>query len=103
MPIGAALFDLDGTLVDSLPLCYVAFRSAVELSGGAVLSDAEIHALFGPSEDGMMQRVFPDDWHGALGFYFKEYERLLPTCPAMIPDLVTALQRLKTLGIPIGW
>src|SRR5262249_12894821 len=49
----------DGTLVDTFAICYRAFRRAVERSGGRALDDAEVHALFGPSEDGMMQRVLP--------------------------------------------
>jgi len=60
MTIGAALFDLDGTLADTLPLCYVAFSPVARSIARPALSDAEIHALCGPSEDGMMRRVLPD-------------------------------------------
>jgi len=52
------------------------------------LSDAEIHALFGPSEDGMMRRVLPDRWPAAPDLYFDEYARLLPTCPDLAPEIV---------------
>src|SRR2546425_9467822 len=95
MSLGAVLFDLDGTLVDTLPVCYLAFRNAVTSSGGPALSDAEIHALFGPSEDGMMQRVLPAGWQQALPRYFEEYERLLPICLTVIPELVSALALLQ--------
>jgi phosphoglycolate phosphatase-like HAD superfamily hydrolase len=101
-PLRAALFDLDGTLADTLAICYVSFRNAVSRSGGRGLGDAEIHALFGPSEDGMMQQVLPDGWEAALGVYFAEYERLLPTCAAIVPELVSALALLRERRIPTG-
>jgi HAD superfamily hydrolase (TIGR01509 family) len=94
-PPAAVLFDLDGTLVDTLAICYLAFRRAVESAGGRTLGDAEIHALFGPSEDGMMQRVFPRGWKRALKHYFEEYERLLPTCAEVIPEVASALALLR--------
>jgi hypothetical protein len=40
--------------------------------GGRSLSDAEIHRLFGPSEDGMMQRLLPAGWQNALPLYFTD-------------------------------
>jgi phosphoglycolate phosphatase-like HAD superfamily hydrolase len=95
MPLRAVLFDLDGTLVDTLAICYLAFRHSVDQVGGPPLTDADIHALFGPSEDGMMQRVLPSGWQPALDIYFGEYARLLPTCPAIIPDLASALALLR--------
>jgi len=33
--LAGALFDLDGTLVDTFAICYLAFRRAVERAGGS--------------------------------------------------------------------
>ena len=49
-----------------------------------------------------MQRVLPDRWRAALPFYFEEYERLLPTCPTIVPELVSALALLKRRRIRTG-
>ena len=95
MALGAVLFDLDGTLVDTLPVCYLAFRGALERAGAPTMTDGEIHALFGPSEEGMMQRVLPEDWERVLPAYFEEYQRLLASCPAIIPELGAALALLR--------
>src|SRR5207244_5815989 len=100
--LAAVLFDLDGTLVNTLAVCYLAFRRALQRAGATPLSDAEIHALFGPSEDGMMRRVLPETWQSALPGYFEEYERLLPTCPTVIPELGAALALLRERRIPTG-
>ncbi len=93
------LFDLDGTLVDTLAICFLGFRRAVESAGGPALSDADIYALFGPSEDGMMQRVLPDGWERALPAYFDEYARLLPTCSPVAADLTASLGLIRRRGI----
>jgi len=100
--LAAALFDLDGTLVDTLAVCYLAFRRALERAGAPSLSDGEIHALFGPSEEGMLRRVLPETWQSALPAYFAEYERLLPTCSPVIPELAAALALLRERRIPTG-
>ena len=99
MSLEAVMFDLDGTLVDTLPVCYLAFRRALERAGASPMPDGEIHAMFGPSEEGMLQRVLPEDWPRALPAYFEEYERLLAMCPAVIPELTAALAMLRTRGI----
>jgi pyrophosphatase PpaX len=93
------LFDLDGTLVDTLPVCYLAFREALVRAGAPAMTDAEIHALFGPSEEGMFQRALPNAWERALPAYFAEYERLLSMCPAVIPELGAALALLRARGV----
>ena len=95
MKLAAVLFDLDGTLVDTLPICYLAFRGALEGAGAPTMTDSEIHALFGPSEEGMLQRALPGDWERVLPAYFKEYQRLLPSCPAVMPELAAALALLR--------
>jgi pyrophosphatase PpaX len=64
--LAGAIFDLDGTLVDTLPVCFAAFRRAVERLRGPPYSDDAIRALFGPSEEGMMQRAMPGQWREAV-------------------------------------
>jgi beta-phosphoglucomutase-like phosphatase (HAD superfamily) len=44
--------DLGGTLADTLPVCFVAFRQAIETLTGRRLSDEETLVHFGPSEEG---------------------------------------------------
>jgi HAD superfamily hydrolase (TIGR01509 family) len=50
VPLQAAVFDLDGTLIDSLPLTFRAFRSALGPILGREPTDREIYARFGPAD-----------------------------------------------------
>ena len=56
----AVLFDLDGTLADSLPLSIAGFQHAASTVAG--VTDDEVRARFGPSEEGMFRRAIPDRW-----------------------------------------
>jgi phosphoglycolate phosphatase-like HAD superfamily hydrolase len=44
----------------------------------------------------------PGNWERALDVYFAEYERLLPMCPMVAPELVSALALLKRHRVPTG-
>ena len=55
--IKALIFDLDGTIGDTLPLCIKAFRRSIEPLIGRSVSDAEIIATFGPSEEGTIMAL----------------------------------------------
>jgi len=48
--LSAVVFDLDGTLIDSLPLTFHAFRAAIEPFLGRPVADEEIYARFGPAD-----------------------------------------------------
>jgi phosphoglycolate phosphatase-like HAD superfamily hydrolase len=51
------VLDLDGTLVDSLPHLFRAFREAVRPFVRRPPTDAEIVATFGPAERGCLERL----------------------------------------------
>jgi phosphoglycolate phosphatase-like HAD superfamily hydrolase len=59
MKIRAVIFDLDGTLADTLPLCIQAFRASVQPLIHRCPSDEEIVATFGPSEEGTIMALAP--------------------------------------------
>jgi phosphoglycolate phosphatase-like HAD superfamily hydrolase len=74
MKIRGMIFDLDGTLLNSLPVCYSGFRSTLRKFLGREYSDAKINALFGPSEEGMLKKLLPDQWEESLQYYLAAYE-----------------------------
>ena len=98
--IAGAIFDLDGTLADTIPICFVTFRRALERLDGPSYTDTEIRARFGPSEDGMFQRALPARWQEAFTAYLEEYERHLPLCEGLFPGVADALRVLRERRIP---
>jgi len=98
----AVLFDLDGTLGDTIPVCWAAFRAALEEHQGRRYSDAEITAMFGPSEEGVFQRLVPDRWQACLQSFLAAYEREHDRCPAPFPGIERALRSLRSRGVRLG-
>jgi phosphoglycolate phosphatase-like HAD superfamily hydrolase len=99
--ISGAIFDLDGTIADTFAICFATFRNALAHVAGPAMTDAEIQAAFGPSEDGMFQRVVPARWEDAFTAYLGEYERHLPLC-AVFPGVAAALASLRARGLPLA-
>ena len=101
MRLAGAIFDLDGTIADTFGICFATFRNALACVSGPSLSDMEIQARFGPSEDGMFQRVVPARWEEAFRAYLGEYERHLPLC-AVFPGVAASLAWLREHHVPLA-
>lgn len=89
------IFDLDGTIADTLPLCINAFRLAVEPLANKELTDEEIIATFGPSEEGTIMALAPNNYEEGIAGYLQYYTVLHSHCPAPftgIPQLLANLQ-----------
>jgi phosphoglycolate phosphatase-like HAD superfamily hydrolase len=102
MKLAGAIFDLDGTLADTLPVCYAAFRGACERLDGPVYTDEQIRGLLGPSEEGMLQRAMPSRWEEGLEILLAEYRRHLGLCPGLFPAVASALALLRERKVPLG-
>ena len=60
------IFDLDGTLVRTNELIYASFNHLMERHLGHRMEPAEIVALFGPPEEGAIEKVFGPERTPAL-------------------------------------
>jgi phosphoglycolate phosphatase/pyrophosphatase PpaX len=96
------IFDLDGTIADTIPVCCAAFREAISRHTGRVLRDAEIVALFGPSEEGIIHGLVGDGWEACLESYLVAYEREHVACPAAFDGLSELLDGLRRRGLRLG-
>jgi phosphoglycolate phosphatase/pyrophosphatase PpaX len=96
------IFDLDGTLADTIPVCCAAFRAALREHTGRVWHDAEIVALFGPSEEGIIRDIVGDSWEQCLETYLAAYEREHVTCPDAFDGVSELLDGLRRCGIRLG-
>jgi HAD superfamily hydrolase (TIGR01549 family) len=98
-----AIFDLDGTIADTLPLIYEAFNAALEPVAGRRLSEPEIRALFGPPDSWSIRDYAGETESDAayarfLDVYEREHERLAGLHSGM-DDLIRAC---KTAGMKLG-
>lgn len=100
--IKAAIFDLDGTLANTLPLCIEAFRKSVEPLINRSISDAEIIATFGPSEEGTIMALAPNHYDKAVSDYLQFYESLHEMCPVPFNGIKEILEILKNKAVHIS-
>jgi HAD superfamily hydrolase (TIGR01549 family) len=93
--IKAVIFDLDGTLANTLPLCIEAFRKSIEPLTGKSITDEEIIATFGPSEEGTIMALAPEHYEKGISGYLQHYETMHHMCSEAfdgIPELLSGLR-----------
>ncbi len=100
--IKAVIFDLDGTIANTLPLCISSFRRSIEPLAGRAISDADIIATFGPSEEGTILALASDNYDKGVSDYLRFYEENHNMCPAAFEGIPELLASLKEKGIRIA-
>jgi len=97
------MFDFDGTIADTHPLCLAAFRAAIKSTGGREFTDDEIRAAYGPSEDGCLKALVGERAGEGLKVYLEYYqahhERL---CPALFPGLWEIFSLVRARGAALA-
>jgi phosphoglycolate phosphatase-like HAD superfamily hydrolase len=89
----AVLFDLDGTLVDSLTVTFESIREVVRTRTGRTLADEEIYARFGPPDHEILAGFLPTGTEReAFQDLLRSYARHLPRIALFpgVPDLLDA-------------
>jgi phosphoglycolate phosphatase-like HAD superfamily hydrolase len=99
MPLQGVIFDLDGTVGDTLPVCFVAFREVFQSFLGRTYSDKEIRGMFGPTEEGMIEQAIPDRFEEAFTAYLAAYERAHVGCLQPFPGMCRVLDALERHGV----
>lgn len=93
--VRGVIFDLDGTVGDTLPLCIRAFKNALEPLINRSLSEEEIVATFGPSEEGTIMALAPDHYQRGLKDYLYHYKALHQMCSTPFAGIIELLKDLK--------
>lgn len=100
------IFDLDGTLVDTLPLIYRSFNAALYPVLGRELSDSEIRATFGPPDNQIISEFVdePVERDAAIDRYVsvyrqdhQEYARVFEGIPEFLEDAASLGVRLAVV------
>lgn len=102
MIVKAVIFDFDGTLADTLPLCIRAFRSSIEPHLGRTVSDEEIIATFGPAEQGTIQALIPHAYAEGVAAYLTHYEQFHPDYPELFPGIQSLLDELQARQVRLA-
>ena len=100
--LDGVIFDLDGTLTDTLPIAFSAFRAAVAQFTQRQFTDEELIRFFGPTEEGILRRILPSGWERCFEVYLDEYTSRHADCSAPFPGMTGVLDLLKTRGVPLG-
>ena len=99
----AVIFDFDGTLANTLPICYFAFQSVFKDFDNKVLSANEIKEMFGPSETGIIRNNLShaniDD---AIEQYYAKYSEFHDQLVDNNEEIEHLLRNLKNAGIKLG-
>lgn len=102
-PVKTAVFDLDGTLGNTLPLIYRAFNAALGPEYGRALSDAEIRKLFGPPDNYILSRLLPGEpGRAAFERYREVYLRDHAELAHAFAGIQDVVARLKAAGARVG-
>ena len=97
------MFDLDGTIADTHPLCLAAFKAALKTTGGREFTDAEITATYGPSEEGCLKALVGDRAGEGIKIYleyYRAYQQRL--CPAPFPGLKEIFDLVRARGAALA-
>ncbi len=92
--IKCVIFDLDGTVGDTVPLCIKAFKKSIEPLINKNVSDEEIIATFGPSEEGTIMALAPNFYDKGVEDYLKYYEEYHEMCPKPFDGIIDILKFL---------
>ncbi len=100
--IKAVIFDLDGTLANTIPLCIEALRQAVEPLVKRPLSDEEIMATFGPTEEGSVRSLAPADYKKGTADFLHYYKTLHGMCNQPFEGMNDLLSTLQNKGVRLA-
>ncbi|OGI02265.1 MAG: hypothetical protein A2Y25_09215 [Candidatus Melainabacteria bacterium GWF2_37_15] len=96
------IFDFDGTLADSLPLCILSFQLSLEKITGKKYTEKEIIQHFGKSEEGIIASLAAEYYDEALQAFIETYKNNHHLCPNVFDGIIEILDELKNKGIKLA-
>lgn len=103
MTLKGIIFDLDGTLGNTLPIVVEALQDTFRRYDGREYTPEEIATMFGPTEEGVIERrVPPEAYRPALEHYLRRYEALHAAADRPFPGVIDLLEWLRARGVRTG-
>lgn len=100
--LAGVIFDLDGTLADTMPLIVSSFRQALARHLERPWTDADFTSLFGLTEEGIFRALSPNRWERCFHSYLAAYEEGHRTLVRRLPEIEEAVRLLKQRGARIA-
>ncbi|SFB07525.1 pyrophosphatase PpaX [Lentibacillus halodurans] len=99
----AIIFDFDGTLADTLPICYRAFQDVFRTFDGKELSDDNVRAMFGPSETDIIRKNLTNgNSVEAIELFYKSYQENHQQLVQVNNEINDMLKYLSGRGFKLG-
>lgn len=99
----AIIFDFDGTLANTLPICFYAFQNVFKEFDHKVLSSEDIKDMFGPSETGIIRNNLSNpNKEDAIEYYYEKYSEHHKSLVESNSEILELLKSLKEQSIKIG-
>ncbi|MFO0947816.1 MAG: HAD-IA family hydrolase [Planctomycetota bacterium] len=102
MILDGLIFNLDGTLAETLPVCIEAYRNTIEEFLGKRYSDHEIHGFLGYSEEGVFEQLVPEHWQACVAAYQEYYDRAHAGLREPFAGLERVFELLESKGIKVA-
>lgn len=101
--IKAVIFDFDGTLANTLPICYYAFQHVFKEYDKRELSSDEIKSMFGPSETGIIkENLIHPNKEKAIELYYTKYMEQHTELVGFNQEIDNLLRFIKAKGMKLG-
>jgi len=99
----AVIFDFDGTLANTLPICYYAFQNVFKEFDNKDLSSKQIKAMFGPSETGIIKENLTNlNKEQAIELYYEKYLENHSNLVKHNTEIDEMIRHLRVNGIKLG-
>lgn len=96
------IFDVDGTLAATNELIFSTFRFITNKYLNKNYKDEEITALFGPTEDVIIQDLFGDNYADARKDYLEFYTANHARLARAYPGINEVIYKIKEANIPLS-
>ncbi|MBB6453137.1 phosphoglycolate phosphatase/pyrophosphatase PpaX [Salirhabdus euzebyi] len=101
--IKSVIFDFDGTLANTLPICYEAFQKVFAKYDNKTLTTEDIHAMFGPSEVGIIRKnLIHQNVEEAIELYYETYLKKHNSLVNRNKEIENMLRTLTDMGVKLG-
>lgn len=99
----AIIFDFDGTLANTLPICYYAFQSVFKRFDNREITPSEILVMFGPSEVGIIrENLLNPHKEEAIEYFYQQYSQFHQDLIEVNQDIHELVTSLKGADIKLG-